>query len=144
RVVPSSSAREGTNTSAPALASASENARPRPPLPPVTMARFPSRENSAVLKSVMSMSGLPGEGIGDAHVGGLKVLVDALEAAFAPDAGLLHAAERSRRVGHHTGVQTEHAGLQILGQAQAAVEVAGVGEADQAELCGVGQADRLV
>ena len=61
RVVPSSSARPTANTSAPALARATEKARPRPVLPPVTRALRPARENRSRLKSAMSMGQLPSE-----------------------------------------------------------------------------------
>src|SRR4051812_23790165 len=55
-------------------------------------------------------TGLPGGG----YVGGLQVLVDALEAPLAAEAGLLEATERGRRVGHHPPVQPDHADLEPL------------------------------
>src|SRR5215470_656753 len=61
RVVPSSSANPTANTSAPALASARENALPRPVLPPVTRALRPARENRSRLKSAMSIRQPPAQ-----------------------------------------------------------------------------------
>ena len=45
----------GTNTSAPALASASENAWPSPVLPPVTMAFLPASEKKSIENSLISI-----------------------------------------------------------------------------------------
>src|SRR6187551_952631 len=53
-----------------------------------------------------------------------EVLVDALGAALATEAGLLDAAERGRRVGDDALVEPDHPGLERLDHAQRAVEVA--------------------
>jgi hypothetical protein len=45
----------GTNTSAPAFASASEKAWPRPVLPPVTMAFLPASEKKSIENSLISI-----------------------------------------------------------------------------------------
>jgi hypothetical protein len=47
----------------------------------------------------------------------LQVLVDAFEATLAPDAGLLHAAERGGRVGHQPAVEAYHPDLEALADA---------------------------
>jgi hypothetical protein len=56
RVVPSSSAKLGTNTLAPAAASALANPWPSPELPPVTIADFPDRSNQFIEKSVIDIA----------------------------------------------------------------------------------------
>src|SRR5687768_10083181 len=71
---------------------------------------------------------------GDADVLRLQVLLDALRAALAAEAGVLHAAERGRRVRHDALVQADHAGLQALGHRERPGDVAGVEVRDQAEL----------
>ena len=63
---------------------------------------------------------------------------------LAAEAGLLDAAERRRGVGDEAAVEADHAGLDLLGDAQAAGEVAGVDVGDEAELGVVGQGDGLV
>src|SRR6266545_6039292 len=72
------------------------------------------------------------------HVLDLEVLVDALGAALAAEAGLLDPAERRRRVGHHALVEADHAGLQGLNHPEGALEVGGVDVGDQPELGVVG------
>ncbi len=69
--------------------------------------------------------GSPREGIGDADVLGVEVFLDAFEAAFASQSGLLDAAERCGGVGDNAGVQAEHAGLELFAHPDAAVQVAG-------------------
>src|SRR5262249_10801396 len=54
----------------------------------------------------------------DGDVLGLEVLLDALVAALATEAGLLDAAERCAGVGHHPLVESDHAGLESLDDAQ--------------------------
>ena len=44
--------------------------------------------------------------------------------ALAADAGLLHAAERRRRVGHDAAVEADHPGLECLTDPQPAAQVA--------------------
>ena len=61
-----------------------------------------------------------------------------------PMPGLLHAAERRRRVGHDAAVEADHAGLQRLADPQPAAQVAGVDVGDQPELGVVGPADGVV
>src|SRR4051812_24931919 len=61
----------------------------------------------------------------------LQVLVDALLAALAAEAGSLHAAERRRGVGHHALVEPDHAGLQLLAHAEGALDVARVDVGDE-------------
>src|SRR3954469_18008237 len=75
---------------------------------------------------------------------GLEVLLDALAAALAPDAGLLDPAERRRGVGDHPLVEAHHAGLQPLDDAEGALEVGRVDVGDEAELRVVGGGERLV
>ena len=58
-VLPSSSVTLGTNTSAPALASASVKAWPSPVLPPVTMAFLPASEKKSIEKSPISIANRP-------------------------------------------------------------------------------------
>src|SRR4051812_45488952 len=74
----------------------------------------------------------------------LEVLLDALAAALAPDAGLLDPAERRRRVGDHPLVEADHPGLQPLDDAEGALEVGRVDVGDEAELRVVGGGERLV
>ena len=47
-----------------------------------------------------------------------------LGAALAAEAGLLDAAERRARVGDHALVEADHAGLELLDDAERAVDVA--------------------
>src|SRR6476660_10143980 len=56
----------------------------------------------------------------------VEILVDALEAAFAAEAGFLDTAERRRRVGDHAAVDADHPRLDSFGHAQRAVERRGV------------------
>src|SRR5829696_5326382 len=64
----------------------------------------------------------------------LEVLVDALGAALAPEAGRLDAAERRRRVGHDPLVEADHAGLEALTDAERALDVGRVDVAHEPEL----------
>src|SRR5215212_4186585 len=70
-----------------------------------------------------------------------EVLLDALGAAFAPEAGVLDAPERSRRVGDYPLVEADHAGLQALADAQGSLQVARVDVGHEAELGVVGGGD---
>src|SRR5512135_1372539 len=56
----------------------------------------------------------------DRHVLCLHELLHALRRAFAAEAGLLGAAERRRRIGDETAVQTDHAEVELFGNAHAA------------------------
>src|SRR5438128_2127401 len=68
----------------------------------------------------------------------LQVLVDALVAALAPEAGLLDAAERRAGVGDHALVETHHAGVEALADAERPLEVLRVDVGDEAVLRVVG------
>src|SRR5690348_12380910 len=58
----------------------------------------------------------------DRNVLGGQVLLDAFSTTFAPEARLLDATERRRRVGHHPLIDTHHAGLQPLHNPHGAIE----------------------
>src|SRR5450759_1660443 len=79
----------------------------------------------------------------DADVLDLEVLLDALEAALAPEAGVLDPAEGRGRVGHDALVDAHHAELQRLADPQRAREVPGEYIGDQAVFRVVGPLDRL-
>ena len=64
--------------------------------------------------------------------------------AFAADAGLLHAAERRRRIGDQAAVEADHAEIELLGDAHAAAQVLGVEIGDETVFGVVGALDRLV
>src|SRR3954454_21431678 len=64
----------------------------------------------------------------------VEVLVDALAAALAPEARRLDAAERRGGVGDQSLVEADHAGLQLLADAERALEVGCVDVGDEAEL----------
>src|SRR4029453_17478815 len=78
--------------------------------PSVSAARTSPPELSASdcrwahLKQTERRFGLPGGG----DVLRLAELVDALAGAFAAEAGLLHPAERGRRIGHRAAVEADH------------------------------------
>ena len=61
-----------------------------------------------------------------------------------PEPGLLDPAKRSRRVRRHALIEPDHAGVERLGDAQGAVEVAREDVPDQAVLARVGLRDRLL
>src|SRR5664279_3118764 len=168
RVVPSSAAMLGTNRFAPAFASATANACPRPLLPPVTTAFFPVNENRSMLKDPTSIHApfvlCPAEGVaarrvprssgqprrnsaelpgcGDVLV--FEVFVDAFEAAFPADAGLFDPAEGGGGVGDEAAVQSDHADVETFRDPQAPGEVGGVHEPEEPVLGGVGDGDGLV
>src|SRR5829696_84212 len=74
----------------------------------------------------------------DGDIFGFEVLLDAFGAALTSVTGLLDAPEGRRRVGDHTLIEADHAGLQALAHAQGALEVAGVDVGHEAELRVVG------
>ena len=79
--------------------------------------------------------------VGDADVLGGGVFVDAFGAAFASEAGLLDPAEGCCGVGDDAGVEADHAELDLLRNAQEAVEIFAVEVGREPVLGGVGQAD---
>src|SRR5690606_38335629 len=84
------------------------------------------------------------EDVAHAHVFDFDVIVDAVPAAFAPQAGLLDAAERHVLGGQYADVDAHHAGLQRLGSPEYPAHVAAVQIAGQAEFRGVGGGDGLL
>src|SRR4051794_22225429 len=74
----------------------------------------------------------------------LEVLLDALDAALAPEAGVLDTTERCRGVGDDAGVEADHAGLETLDDARGAREVARVHVPDEPVLGRVGGGDPLL
>ena len=60
----------------------------------------------------------------DRDVLGLEKLHDAVMRALAADAGLLHAAERRRRIGDEAAVQADHAEIELFGEGQSALQIA--------------------
>src|SRR3954451_10025028 len=73
-----------------------------------------------------------------------QVLIDALDATLAAEAGGLDAAERRRGVGHHALVEPDHAGLQLLADAERSLEVVRIDVGDEPVLGVVGGSDRSV
>src|ERR1039457_6701988 len=71
----------------------------------------------------------------------LEVLPDALEAALAAEAGLLDAAEGRGGVGHDALVEADHAGLDLLADAEGASEVAREDVGHETVLGAVGRLD---
>src|SRR5215211_5465983 len=88
-------------------------------------------------------SGVGGEDNSEVHrdVLDLEVLVDALGAALAPEAGLLHAAERRRGGGQEALVGADHPGLEPLHDPEGALDVAREDVGDEAVLRVVGGGD---
>src|SRR5438132_10003344 len=78
------------------------------------------------------------------HVLRLEVLPDALEAALAPEARLLDAAERSGGVGDDPLVEPHHPRLERLAHAERALQVARVDVGDEPVLRAVGRRERLL
>src|SRR5688500_18868730 len=73
----------------------------------------------------------------------LEILLEAVLRAFAPQARLLHAAERRDLGRDDADVGADDARLHRLGDAEGAAHVAGVEVAGQAELARVGKPDHL-
>src|ERR1019366_6485111 len=73
----------------------------------------------------------------------LEVVEHAVVTTFATDPALLRAAEGGRGIADKAPVQTDHAKLQRLTDAQATCQVAGVDVADEPMLGSVGQGDGL-
>src|ERR1700754_1812409 len=73
-----------------------------------------------------------------------QVLVDALGAALAAEAGVLDPAEGRGGIGHDALIQPDHAGLELLGDAEGALDVGGVEVGDEPVLGVVGGGDRGV
>src|SRR5215217_2812177 len=73
-----------------------------------------------------------------------QVLVDALRPALAAEAGRLHAAERRGRVGDDALVEADHAGLELLDDAERALDVARVDVRHEPVLGVVRRGDRGV
>src|SRR6476620_8673632 len=80
----------------------------------------------------------------DGYVLGLEVLLDPFGTALAAEARLLDPAARRRRVGDHSLVEPDHAGLELLADAQRALQVARAHVGPESELGVVGRRDRLV
>src|SRR4051812_25102618 len=74
----------------------------------------------------------------------LEELLEALVAALASDAALLHAAEGGARVRDHALVQADHSGLEALAHADRSLDVAGEDVGDEPVLGVVGLRDRLL
>src|SRR3954451_10638330 len=74
----------------------------------------------------------------------LEVLVHPLRAALAAEARLLDAAEGRARVGGHALVEADHLRLELLDDAERAIDVAGEDVRHQAVLGVVGRGDRLL
>jgi hypothetical protein len=74
----------------------------------------------------------------------VEVFLDAFDAAFAAQAGLLDAAEGCCGVGDDAGVEAEHAGLEPFAHPDAAVEVLGEDVGHQPVFGVVGQPHGLV
>src|SRR5215469_951123 len=79
----------------------------------------------------------------DAQELDLGVVEDAVLRAFAPDAGFLHAAERRHFGREQPGVQTDHAVLECLRDAEGARDIAGVEVSGEPELGVVGHANGI-
>src|SRR5215212_4075901 len=77
----------------------------------------------------------------DRDVLGFEVLLDALSAALATEAGVLDTPEGRRCVRDHPLVEAYHAGLEALAHPQGALEVAGVDVGDESVLGVVGGCD---
>src|ERR1700679_1668530 len=75
---------------------------------------------------------------------GLEVLADPLEAALAPEPGLLDPAEGRGGVRDEALVEADHPGLESLGDAEGAREIAGVQVSDEAVLGAIGGLERFV
>jgi hypothetical protein len=73
----------------------------------------------------------------------LGVEVDGVRASFAADAGGLDPAEGGAQVSYVVGVEPDHAGLDGMGDAVAALEIRGPDVGGETVLGGVGQLDRL-
>src|SRR4051794_22689713 len=73
----------------------------------------------------------------------LEVLVHPLRAALAAEAGLLDAAKRRARVRDHALVEADHPGLELLDDAERAIDVAREHVRHQAVLGVVGCRDRI-
>src|SRR5690606_2393502 len=69
---------------------------------------------------------------------------DAVVGALATKTALLDATERGGRVGDQSAVETDHAGFELFGDAQAAREVAGVEIGDEAVFSVVLRSDRFL
>src|SRR5215207_9559224 len=74
----------------------------------------------------------------------LEELHQAVMSAFAPEAALLGAAERRRRVGHDAAIEPDHAGLDSLADGHRPPQVAAADEGHQAVLGVVGPPHGLV
>src|SRR5215212_4530913 len=107
--LPGSSARSATQTRAPSSAKRFAVSRPMPLAPPVMTATFPSRRPgmSALLR-------------GDVDVLYLGVVVEGVRTELAPDAGLLHPAERRCDADGGVGVYGDDARLHAPSYAQGA------------------------
>ena len=77
----------------------------------------------------MALSTTTGSGVDSAHpdVLDLDEVVGAVLRALAPDAGLLHPAERHAQVAQHPAVDPDRAAVDPLGNAVRAVAVAALG-----------------
>src|ERR1051325_10718668 len=91
-------------------------AQPRASCP----ARFP-----ACTTACSHLSARPGSPTGG-DVFRLGEFQESLVRALAADAGLLHAAERRRRVRHDAAVEADHPGLECLADPQPAAQITGV------------------
>ena len=80
----------------------------------------------------------------DADIFGVEVVLDALMAAFAADAGLLDAAERRLHRGDQALIDAHHPVFQPFHDPEGAAEIAGVEVAGEAEFGVVGEVDRLL
>src|SRR5699024_6886480 len=77
------------------------------------------------------------------HVLRLLKFLHAFLGAFAPEAGLLDAAERRRRIGNKTAIEADHAEFKFLRNAHATAEILGEQVSHQAIFGVIGALDRL-
>src|SRR5688572_4280372 len=97
---------------------------------------FSSRSASGLVVMVLSQVQTDVLGVGEESHG--------LHAALASQAGRAHAAERRAQVALQPGIDPDHAGAQLRGEAMGAVEVAGPDRGGQAVVAVVGERQRLL